>query len=367
MEPQYSDDEKLAVLYGMMEDDAYSELETSIDAGIGMGDHFQFKIAYSKIESDKDENGASIKNGLGSKQSKVNAYINSLPLTNDQKDLLFLTEYSPSSLDKTPWHGGELYQGDVFSDGETTRNQVIENFSESRITQVYGNEGHSGTDIGHLTSDPNEPIYSPEDGVVTWVQTGRVNAPGSTGNESYGNLVQVTFPDGRSVILAHLSTVTVKEGDSVKAGQQIGNMGNTGNSYGNHLHFELHDANGNEMDSTAYLLGDANYSSGGTSGTGKSSGSSKKSGSSSKKSSGYKSFSTTIDLPRTSVAVSRNVPQATPGPSSTRTRSISMPSVPSISKSALTGSGPRVSSVSSVGQIESRNSRETADVRFIAL
>src|SRR5699024_8673118 len=95
----YTDDEKLATLYGMMDVKAYSELEESLDAGIGMGDHFQFKIAYSKIESDKDENGESVSRGMGTKQSKVNAYINSLPLTSEQKDALYLSEYTAANLD----------------------------------------------------------------------------------------------------------------------------------------------------------------------------------------------------------------------------------------------------------------------------
>ena len=370
----YTDDEKLAALYGMMDVKAYSELEESLDAGIGMGDHFQFKIAYSKIEADKDENGESISRGMGTKQSKVNAYLNSLPLTSEQKDALYLSEYTAANLDKTPWHGGELYQGDVFSTGASKRNEVVEGFSKSRITQMYGNDGHSGTDISHIGSDPYPPIYNTEDGVVTWVQTGRGNAQGSTGNDSYGNLVQVTFSDGRSAIYAHLSDVLVKEGDSVKAGQQIGNMGNTGNSYGNHLHFELHDANGNTMDSTAYLLGEASSSSGGKSGSGGSSGSSGSSESSRKKPAYSTSSFGQINLSTgrrgaTTTRMSttrRSVPQASAVSSSSRARSISLPAVRSISKSALSGSTSNTTAPSS-GGIQSRVSRESGDVRFIKL
>lgn len=370
----YTDDEKLAALYGMMDVKAYSELEESLDAGIGMGDHFQFKIAYSKIEADKDENGESISRGMGTKQSKVNAYLNSLPLTSEQKDALYLSEYTAANLDKTPWHGGELYQGDVFSTGASKRNEVVEGFSKSRITQMYGNDGHSGTDISHIGSDPYPPIYNTEDGVVTWVQTGHGNAQGSTGNDSYGNLVQVTFSDGRSAIYAHLSDVLVKKGDSVKAGQQIGNMGNTGNSYGNHLHFELHDANGNTMDSTAYLLGEASSSSGGKSGSGGSSGSSGFSGSSRKKPAYSTSSFGQINLSTgrrgaTTTRMSttrRSVPQASAVSSSSRARSISLPAVRSISKSALSGSTSNTTAHSS-GGIQSRVSRESGDVRFIKL
>ena len=239
---------------------------------------------------------------------------------------------------------------------------------------MYGNDGHSGTDISHIGSDPYPPIYNTEDGVVTWVQTGHGNAQGSTGNDSYGNLVQVTFSDGRSAIYAHLSDVLVKEGDSVKAGQQIGNMGNTGNSYGNHLHFELHDANGNTMDSTAYLLGEASSSSGGKSGSGGSSGSSGSSESSRKKPAYSTSSFGQINLSTgrrgaTTTRMSttrRSVPQASAVSSSSRARSISLPAVRSISKSALSGSTSNTTAPSS-GGIQSRVSRESGDVRFIKL
>lgn len=47
--------------------------------------------------------------------------------------------------------------------------------------------------------------------------------------------------DGGWVIYAHLSKALVKAGDKVKKGQHIGESGNTGNSSGPHLHFEMRD------------------------------------------------------------------------------------------------------------------------------
>ena len=59
--------------------------------------------------------------------------------------------------------------------------------------------------------------------------------------KSYGTQA-VQKVEGGWVIYAHLSKLDVKPGDVVKAGQRIGASGNTGNSSGPHLHFELRDA-----------------------------------------------------------------------------------------------------------------------------
>ena len=56
--------------------------------------------------------------------------------------------------------------------------------------------------------------------------------------KSYG-IQAVQKVKGGWVIYAHLSKLDVKPGDSVKAGQRIGASGNTGNSTGPHLHFEM--------------------------------------------------------------------------------------------------------------------------------
>lgn len=79
-------------------------------------------------------------------------------------------------------------------------------------------------------------------GVVDWVQTW--DGKTKTGNQSYGNLVRILCNDnynGKTVhcLYAHLSVVNVAVGDRVSEGQMIGLTGNTGNSTGPHLHFEV--------------------------------------------------------------------------------------------------------------------------------
>ncbi|MET9608072.1 peptidoglycan DD-metalloendopeptidase family protein [Streptomyces sp. NPDC006512] len=60
---------------------------------------------------------------------------------------------------------------------------------------------------------------------------------------SYGNAVIIQHADGRYTLYAHLSSITVKQGDQVAAAQEIGLSGSTGNSTGPHLHFEARTSN----------------------------------------------------------------------------------------------------------------------------
>lgn len=59
--------------------------------------------------------------------------------------------------------------------------------------------------------------------------------------KAYGIHIVHDLGDGTFVIYAHLSKSLVKVGDKIKAGQHIGESGNTGNSSGAHLHFERRD------------------------------------------------------------------------------------------------------------------------------
>lgn len=65
----------------------------------------------------------------------------------------------------------------------------------------------------------------------------------ASGGGPYGNHVMIShFLDGQvyTTVYAHMSSLSVRAGQTVSQGQQVGTLGSTGNSTGPHLHFELH-------------------------------------------------------------------------------------------------------------------------------
>lgn len=86
------------------------------------------------------------------------------------------------------------------------------------------------------------PVLAAEDGTVEIVY--HWNGKRTHGDtNSYGNMVKIRHANwnGGTVhtLYAHLNSITVKKGQAVKTGQVIGYSGNTGNSFGTHLHFEV--------------------------------------------------------------------------------------------------------------------------------
>ena len=111
--------------------------------------------------------------------------------------------------------------------------------ANGRLTSTFGyrsyftaNEFHPGVDIANRAA--NVPIYAAADGVV-------IRSNYTSGG--YGNAIFIAHSingQAYATIYGHLSSRFVQNGETVKAGQQIGIMGSTGNSTGPHLHFELH-------------------------------------------------------------------------------------------------------------------------------
>jgi murein DD-endopeptidase MepM/ murein hydrolase activator NlpD len=84
---------------------------------------------------------------------------------------------------------------------------------------------HTGLDIH---GEPGDPVRASADGTVT--------AAASSGG--YGRTVDIDHGNGLSTRYAHLSTIDVHVGQSVKTGQILGKVGSTGRSTGPHLHYE---------------------------------------------------------------------------------------------------------------------------------
>lgn len=101
------------------------------------------------------------------------------------------------------------------------------------VTGMYENS-HGAIDIG---APAMTPIYAAANGTVVM----------STWHDSYGNFVKIDHGNGWSTLYAHQTKRVAKVGESVSAGDLIGYVGSTGDSTGNHLHFEIR-YNDNRLD-----------------------------------------------------------------------------------------------------------------------
>lgn len=112
-----------------------------------------------------------------------------------------------------------------------------------QITSPYGtrwgNEHHSGIDLGGKIGDP---IIASFEGVVKYA--------GWKGG--YGNVVILSHGSGVETLYAHASKVTCSTGQRVSKGDKIAEVGSTGRSTGPHIHFELRN-NGKAINPISYM------------------------------------------------------------------------------------------------------------------
>ncbi|MCZ7417096.1 M23 family metallopeptidase [Streptomyces sp. WMMC897] len=97
---------------------------------------------------------------------------------------------------------------------------------------------HTGVDfpVGYGT-----PVKAATDGTIT-----------TKWDFAYGNMIILTAPDGTETWYCHLSSTRIRSGQ-VKAGDTIGYAGNSGNSTGPHLHFEVRPGGGSAVDPVAWF------------------------------------------------------------------------------------------------------------------
>lgn len=117
----------------------------------------------------------------------------------------------------------------IIERGTLTPPTYIKPISGGTLTSYFGprwGRNHDGVDWGVSTGTN---VYASSGGQVI-----------SAGwNGGYGYSVLIQHPDGRRTRYAHLSKITVSYGEYVDQGERIGLSGNTGNSTGPHLHFEM--------------------------------------------------------------------------------------------------------------------------------
>ena len=136
---------------------------------------------------------------------------------------------------------GSNNDSSVLNTGSLSFSWPLAGYGYESITQYYGNNGHRGLDIG---IPYGTPIYASESGQVISAEY----------HWSWGNNVLIWHNDTYSTRYAHCSSLAVSAGEYVQKGQVIGYAGSTGNSTGNHLHFEVN-VNGTPVSAWPYLNG----------------------------------------------------------------------------------------------------------------
>ena len=107
---------------------------------------------------------------------------------------------------------------------------------EGTVTSSFGYRDHpvAGTERFHYGLDigceKGEVIHAFADGTVTAVAE----------STELGKYVELTHPDGYTTLYAHCSRVNASSGQTVRMGDPIAEVGDTGDATGYHLHFELH-------------------------------------------------------------------------------------------------------------------------------
>lgn len=114
------------------------------------------------------------------------------------------------------------------------------------ISSGFGWRKLNGRDDYHAAIDiacaQNTPIYASDGGKVLRAEW----------HWSYGNYVLIDHGGGMSTLYAHCTSLAVSVGQSVDKGQVVGYVGQTGNAYGYHLHFEVR-VNGERVNPMGYV------------------------------------------------------------------------------------------------------------------
>lgn len=115
----------------------------------------------------------------------------------------------------------------AFEMTEPLKDYVITSQFGYRVSPVSGETGvHTGLD---MAADYGESVFASADGIVV----------DSAWDNSYGNYIKIQHSNNTVSIYAHCSKLCADEGEKVKKGEKIAEVGSTGASTGNHLHFEI--------------------------------------------------------------------------------------------------------------------------------
>lgn len=232
---------------GAKEKEAIGEVES---AGLTAPQYAQIKNATSSVTYEKGKTGA--------KKAAVAAVV-SKNVENASQFSAVMHALGYKKIDGLYTSGGTLPEDKAASTGiSVNRATGFSNptkVSDAVITSGYGsrsapttNKGkgskqHDGIDIGGSVNGQ----------AADSIGGGKVTEVGYDEN-GYGNYVVVDHGNGYTSLYGHLQKATVKQGDTISAGQQVGVIGSTGNSSGPHLHLRVH-KNGQSIDPRTVIPG----------------------------------------------------------------------------------------------------------------
>ena len=178
---------------------------------------------------------------------------------------LFLEEYAQEDI-LNYYFDEELQIQEIETKTSETVNGFTNPTSTISCSSPYGNRTHPVTGVSSYHSGIDiaiaggSPVYATKGGTITTATSNitAINSYCSMSNSllTYGNYVVIQHDDGTSSLYAHMkygsipSSITV--GKRVEQGTQIGQVGSTGCSTGNHLHYEVRQ-NGTRVDPANYL------------------------------------------------------------------------------------------------------------------
>lgn len=99
-----------------------------------------------------------------------------------------------------------------------------------KVSSHFGKRGRKHHDGIDIPAPKGTPIVAVDNGVVVY---------SDNGIRGYGNMIVIAHTDDIFTVYAHNRSNKVDKGDSVKKGEKIAEIGNTGRSTGPHLHFEI--------------------------------------------------------------------------------------------------------------------------------
>lgn len=232
---------------GTKEKAAIGEVES---AGISAAQYAQIKSAASGVTYEKGKSGAklaAVAKVVSQNTANYNEYAAVMHALGYKKIDGHYTGGGKLPEDKDSSTGISVNRATGFSNPTKVSDAVITSGYGSRTAPTTnkgkGSKQHDGIDIGGSVNGQ----------AADSIGGGKVTEVGYDEN-GYGNYVVVDHGNGYTSLYGHLQKATVKQGDTISAGQQVGVIGSTGNSSGPHLHLRVH-KNGQSIDPRTVIPG----------------------------------------------------------------------------------------------------------------